>query len=134
MSTRRTLIQSAAAAVAAQSISSRLALADQAAPMKGNIQHSVCKWCYPKVSLDDLSEAAKGIGLGSIELLGPDDWPTLAKHGLTCAMTTSPTASAVSRRATTSAPTDASPHSGTKNSQWCNTKGPVSSHAPHVSP
>jgi len=59
--------------------------------MKGNIQHSVCKWCYPKVSLDDLSEAAKGIGLGSIELLGPDDWPTLAKHGLTCAMTTSPT-------------------------------------------
>jgi len=90
MSTRRALVQSAAIAAAAQSLSTRLEAASQAAPMKGNIQHSVCKWCYPKISLEDLSKAAKGIGLGSIELLGPDDWPTLAKHGITCAMTTAP--------------------------------------------
>jgi len=90
MSSRRSLLQSAAIAATAQSLATRLDAASQAAPMKGNIQHSVCKWCYPKISLEDLCKAAKGIGLGSIELLGPDDWPTLAKHGLTCAMATAP--------------------------------------------
>lgn len=69
-----------------------IAAAEQAAESgaKGSIQHSVCKWCYPKVSLEDLCKAAKGIGLSSIELLGPNDWPVLAKHGLTCAMATAP--------------------------------------------
>lgn len=86
MNTRRNWI----VAAAAQSLSTRLALADQSVSMKGNIQHSVCKWCYPKISLEDLCKAAKGIGLGSIELLGPEEWPMLAKYGLTCAMTTAP--------------------------------------------
>lgn len=54
--------------------------------VKGNINHSVCKWCYPKIALDDLCKAAKDIGLSSIELLGPEEWPTLKKYGLTCAM------------------------------------------------
>ncbi len=90
MSSRRSLLQSAAIAATAQALAGRLDAASQAASMKGNIQHSVCKWCYPKISLEDLCKAAKGIGLGSIELLGPDDWPTLARHGLTCAMATAP--------------------------------------------
>jgi hydroxypyruvate isomerase len=54
--------------------------------VKGNINHSVCKWCYPKIALDDLCKAAKEIGLSSIELQGPEEWPTIKKHGLTCAM------------------------------------------------
>jgi hydroxypyruvate isomerase len=54
--------------------------------LKGNINHSVCRWCYGRVSLEDLCKAAKAIGIKSIELLGPKDWPTLKKHGLTCAM------------------------------------------------
>jgi hydroxypyruvate isomerase len=37
--------------------------------VKGNINHSVCKWCYPKIALEDLCKAAKEIGLSSIELL-----------------------------------------------------------------
>ncbi len=90
MSTRRSLLGAAAVAAASQSLALRLDAADQAAQMKGHIQHSVCKWCYPKISLEDLCKAAKGIGLTSIELLGPDDWPMLAKYGLTCAMTTAP--------------------------------------------
>ena len=90
MSTRRSLLGTAAVAAATQSLTTRIAAADQAAPMKGNIQHSVCKWCYPKITLEDLCKAAKGVGLSSIELLGPDDWPMLAKYGLTCAMTTAP--------------------------------------------
>jgi hydroxypyruvate isomerase len=54
--------------------------------LKGNINHSACKWCYPKISLDDLCKAAKDMGMASIELLGPEEWPTLKKYGLTCAM------------------------------------------------
>lgn len=54
--------------------------------VKGNINHSVCKWCYPKIALDDLCKAAKDIGLSSIELQGPEEWPIIKKYGLTCAM------------------------------------------------
>ena len=54
--------------------------------LKGKVNHSVCKWCYPNISLDDLCKAAKDIGLSSIELQGPDEWPTILKHGLTIAM------------------------------------------------
>ncbi|HZF64518.1 MAG TPA: TIM barrel protein, partial [Chitinophagaceae bacterium] len=46
----------------------------------------VCKWCYPNIPLEDLAKAAKNIGLSSIELLGPDEWPVIKKYGLTCAM------------------------------------------------
>ena len=54
--------------------------------LKGKINHSVCRWCYDKISLDDLCKAAKQIGLQSIELVGPDEWPTLKKYGLTSAL------------------------------------------------
>jgi hydroxypyruvate isomerase len=54
--------------------------------LKGHINHSVCKWCYPNISLDELCKAAKEIGLSSIELQGPEEWPTIKKYGLTCAM------------------------------------------------
>jgi hydroxypyruvate isomerase len=59
--------------------------------MKGNIRHSVCRWCYNSTPLEDLCRAAKQMGLESIELLGPEDWPVAQKHGLTCAMANGPT-------------------------------------------
>jgi len=55
------------------------------------IHHSVCKWCYPKISLEDLAQAAPGLGLESIELVNPEDFPTLQRHGLVCAMVNFPT-------------------------------------------
>ena len=58
--------------------------------MKGRVNHSVCKWCYAKVPLEDLCKQSKDLGLNSIELLGPADWPMLKQYNLTCAMTTSP--------------------------------------------
>ncbi len=54
--------------------------------LKGNIKQSVCKWCYNDIPLDEFCVAAKNMGLQSVELLGPDEWPVLKKHGLTCAM------------------------------------------------
>jgi hydroxypyruvate isomerase len=66
----------------------RLAAADQAMgyEVKGKIKHSVCKWCYRDISMEDLCKAAEGIGLSSVEIVGVEDWPTLQKYGLTCAM------------------------------------------------
>jgi hydroxypyruvate isomerase len=71
------------------SLEHRLMAAD--AGLKGQIHHSVCKWCYPKVTLEDLCAAGKTMGLASVELLQPSDFPTLKKHGLICAMTSNPT-------------------------------------------
>jgi len=54
--------------------------------LKGKINHSVCRWCYEKIPLEDLCKASKNIGLASIELVGPEEWPTLKKYGLTSAL------------------------------------------------
>lgn len=54
--------------------------------LKGKVKHSVCKWCYDEIPLDEFCGAVKEIGLQSVELVGPDEWSTLKKHGLTCAM------------------------------------------------
>lgn len=56
------------------------------ADLKGNINHSACQWCYGDIPLDKLCEAAKEMGLKSIDLLNPSQWPTAAQYGLTCAM------------------------------------------------
>src|SRR5712671_4295454 len=78
----------AAAASVATHLSERMTAAESAAgvALKGRINHSVCKWCYPKVELKDLCIAGKQMGLQSVELLEPKDWPILLEHGLTCAM------------------------------------------------
>ncbi len=54
--------------------------------LKGKINHSVCRWCYNSIPFEDLCKAAKDIGLASIELTGPDEWPILQKYGLTSAL------------------------------------------------
>lgn len=86
----KTLAGSAALASAAQWTSTALAAEGGAAGLKGNIRHSVSRWCYGKTSLDALCTACKEIGIESVELLGPDDWPVVKKHGLVCAMCNGP--------------------------------------------
>lgn len=54
--------------------------------VKGTINHSACRWCYQDIPLEQLVVAGKGMGLKSIDLLGPDEWAVAIKHGLTCAM------------------------------------------------
>jgi hydroxypyruvate isomerase len=87
---RRSALRTAggiALAASVSSLSTRLNAAEQAlGQSKGRINHSVCKWCYGKIPLEDLCVVGKKMGLQSIELLGPDDWATLKKHDLTCAM------------------------------------------------
>ena len=52
----------------------------------GNIKHSACRWCYQGMSLEQLTEEAKEIGLKSIELLNPNEWDTVLSRGLECAI------------------------------------------------
>lgn len=54
--------------------------------VSGKINHSVCQWCYNDIPLEQLCEAAKGMGIKSIDLLNSSQWATAAKYGLTCAM------------------------------------------------
>ena len=43
--------------------------------LKGNINHSVCRWCYSDMKLEDLCKVVKEIGFGAIDLLKPNEWP-----------------------------------------------------------
>lgn len=54
--------------------------------LKGNINHSVCRWTYGHLKLDELCAAVKGIGFAAIDLVGPRDWNTLKQHGIDSSM------------------------------------------------
>lgn len=54
--------------------------------LKGNIHHSVCRWCYKDISLEQLCTEAKQMGLKGIDLVGPSDWPVLKQYGLESSM------------------------------------------------
>jgi hydroxypyruvate isomerase len=51
------------------------------------INQSVCKWCYPNLSIAELAAAAHQIGLAGIDLLTPDEWAPLKEYQLICTMT-----------------------------------------------
>ncbi len=54
--------------------------------LKGNINHSVCRWCYDHISVEDLCVAVKKIGFSAIDLVGPKDWPILKQHDIFSSM------------------------------------------------
>jgi len=55
---------------------------------KGRINQSVCDWCFignasPKpMTLERLCQVAVALGIKSVELVKPEDWPLLKKYGL----------------------------------------------------
>ncbi len=73
------------------SLSNTSAAEDKPRERKGRVKQSVCQWCFRGMSLDALCAAAAEMGLKSVELLQPKDFPTLKKHGLICAMVSNPT-------------------------------------------
>ena len=58
--------------------------------VKGNIKQSVVSWCFmasgDKWSLDQTCAITRGFGVPSVEIVAPDEFPILKKHGLTCAI------------------------------------------------
>jgi hydroxypyruvate isomerase len=85
---RRAIIQAAGSGVLA-AVSGTLAHAQTAAlPAGMGIKQSACRWCYNAVPLNKLAAQAKRIGYQSIELVNPQEFPTVKAAGLTCAMLT----------------------------------------------
>jgi hydroxypyruvate isomerase len=88
---RRHFLSAGSAAAVVSSLSTRLGAADAASGLKGRIHHSVCKWCYDKVPFETLCQAAKEMGITSIDLIDPPDFPVVKNYGLTSAMVSFPT-------------------------------------------
>jgi hydroxypyruvate isomerase len=92
--TRRQMLSTVAGA-AALTAAGPLLSHSWAAELKGRINHSVCLWCYAaymkqaNMTLDQFAGACAKLGLKSIELTEPEQWPTLKKHNLICAMSNS---------------------------------------------
>ena len=62
------------------------------AATRGRIKQSLVSWCYLKHfgnNVDKLCEAAKSLGVASVELIGVEHWPTIKKHGLSIAIASS---------------------------------------------
>lgn len=98
---RRQWLASAAAAVASASLaapqtarSQPLALPARAVE-RGRIKQSVCAWCFTSergprpMTVEELAQQAVALGIPSIELVNPKDWPILKRHGLTSALSSS---------------------------------------------
>jgi hydroxypyruvate isomerase len=88
--TRRRLLQSAAVTGAALAGLSAGARGEDRAPLKGRIKQSVAFWCFNSAGdrwdVDKTCQVAKDLGCKSVELIGPDQWGVLKKHGLVCAI------------------------------------------------
>jgi hydroxypyruvate isomerase len=91
---RRNLIKGAAsgAIVGATAMNTGCATTSTAGAgvTKGRINQSIVHWCFAngpdKWTIEQTCKAAVALGCKSVELVGPDDWPTLKAHGLTCAI------------------------------------------------
>ena len=59
---------------------------DKPGPLKGNINHSACRWCYESIPMEEFCRAAASMGLKGIDLVGPKEWPVLKRHGLHASM------------------------------------------------
>ncbi|MFP6857908.1 MAG: TIM barrel protein [Roseibacillus sp.] len=55
-----------------------------------SFRQSVSRWCFDAYSLEALCEQALKIGLSGIDLLHPDEVPTIRSFGLTCPVTAAP--------------------------------------------
>jgi len=54
---------------------------------KGRINQSIVHWCFAEHwDVEKTCQVAKQLGCKSVELVAPQDWPTLKKYGLTCAI------------------------------------------------
>jgi hydroxypyruvate isomerase len=58
-------------------------------PRNGRIKQSLMRFNFGRgttLSFDDMCRAAARLGCHGFDLVGPQDWPTLNKHGLICTM------------------------------------------------
>ena len=54
--------------------------------LSNHINHSVCRWCYNKIPLEEFADRSKDMGIKSVELLWPEEWDIVLERGLDCAI------------------------------------------------
>lgn len=54
--------------------------------LKGNIHHSVARWTFNFLSLEELCLVVKRLGFSAIDLIGPGEWDILKEHGVDSSM------------------------------------------------
>ena len=89
MPDRRQVLQGAVAAAAGVAAAPADA-ADPPAARNGRVRQSLVFWCFnaraERWDIDRTCEVARQLGVPSVEVVGPEHWPVLRKHGLTCAL------------------------------------------------
>lgn len=90
MINRRQLLRRSLLSVGALSLGKAIQATNISIPgtAKQLFQHSACRWCYQDIPLEELAERGKDIGLKSLELLRPEEWPIVQAKGLQCAVAT----------------------------------------------
>ena len=94
---RRSILRAAAAVAACSALGASSVFAQSNAPADstasiagktkaGRIRQSVCRWCYAKMSIDDLCKTGQSLGLQGIDLLKVEEFDIPAKYGLHCTM------------------------------------------------
>jgi sugar phosphate isomerase/epimerase len=87
---RREILLSAAAASIPGGLRLPLAKSGERTMLKGRIKQSIVYWCFnargDKWDAEKTCTVAKELGVSAIEVIGPDQWATLKKHGLVCAL------------------------------------------------
>lgn len=58
----------------------------EGAALKGNIHHSVARWTFHFLSLEELSLLVRRLGFSAIDLVGPGEWHILKAHGVDSSM------------------------------------------------
>jgi len=57
----------------------------------GRLKQSLCRWCYSKVPIDELCQAAVQLGIQAIDLVDPKEWAAVQKAGLRLTIVPGPT-------------------------------------------
>jgi hydroxypyruvate isomerase len=88
---RRQIIKSFITGAAGLAVSKSYAMEqfdekEKSTGLKGNINHSVCRWTYSHLTLDELCVLVKKLGFSAIDLIGPKEWDILKKHGIYSSM------------------------------------------------
>jgi hydroxypyruvate isomerase len=53
---------------------------------KGRLKQAAARWCYEKMSIDELCRNAADMGLTGVDLVKPEEWPTVKQYGLMSSM------------------------------------------------
>lgn len=54
--------------------------------LKGNINHSVCRWCYGNIPMEEFLKNLNQLGIKAMDLTGPEDWPLMKQYGIHASM------------------------------------------------